>query len=783
MVASYISWTRLRKTPTAHTLSPGVLQLNPRATNQSQAGTGFLSEAGGQRVYIRQRWADSWTLQPNLYCEQVTWSLLPSMPTASLVYYYGRIMPQGSLGYVTHQKVDLRGYYVKIEIECSDGNLVWYGFIDEQNDERGGTSVVSTGTGKQTFVCYSMVQMLEHTYMTSSKWWDQPNTTLRTSGSSITFNAKGMPNRTSAIPSAASSYVFVPRAPKNRLAGANKPWNDASYWSSADILDYVENYLAPQDSTGAVKIPIAFVDADATSAVPDWDRPTIQTEGRSVLSLINQIVNPARLMQISVTVNEATTPNTVTMNIHSLSATVLTLPNGETHPANKYPLTITSDGAHDTNTSIRASTTRLSHQVIVKGAKRESCLTAQIAKSGTEKIFAEGWTSAQESEYNTAASTQSGYNALTTTDKRQWDAMYRAKDSLDDVFKTFVIYPKWNGYSISGIGAIGWVFAEKNPTYDPNAFLPDPDAYEWNQYYPYWQEINISPNLPFKIGFDYSGFDNPGEADDGEAGYRTPYVIFKRPGSQPEEYLQAEKMSNGEDPSFSVGVGITKEGQGITLDVLGTHQHSIAATRFTALPADQEVGDWDYLDAYLTVSLTEDRYAEGRYPADADLSSSVDVIRQRVIYAGDGYKLARVLPETIVDVDNNGFPIRTKPGLTTSGEFLQDDTPKLKTLARLAGAWYLVDRKVFTLRSARPSAKIFVGQLLTQADNETIQTVVSQIAINTPIGEGGPAQAVSYELQTALGEVDPLQFIPDSNQRRRGRRMRRTGGGRATRAR
>lgn len=701
-------------------------------------GTSSLSFAGVQRVYTRQRWADSWTLQSNIWCEEATWSLLPAMPSASFILRYGRVLPHGSSSWTTQAKLAIGGYYIKAEFDCEDGTIIWVGFIDQLADEQGGiTSSVPYGT--QRFVALSMAQVLAYEYMTRSKWDDEPNTTLRWSGSAIAFNQGGKPNRTfNDNADGAETYVFCPTVPKNWTA--DSPWTKAKFWSSRDIASYLMKYAVPTDADDD---PLITFRIDNITAIPDWDRPTIETEGKSVLSILEELVNASKLLQFSVKIDETTTPDTVVFTVHSLASTALTLADSNTHPANSDTLTIVTTAAQDTNVSTQYSVTSFSNQVVVKGAKRETCFTAAIAKSG--EAFLPGWKEVEEDAYNDAATGEAGYSGLTTTQKKHVNQIVRSKHKLNDVFKTFVLNPYWD------------FFVDFEQVFT---------AIGGGRYYPWWNAITVLPSLPFKEGLPYDTTVITEDDHQATVEYRPPYVLFKRPGTS--QYLQAEKMADGVDPKFSVSVGLAKFNNGITLDVYGQHQHAIAKTDFVAADVDTEsIGDFDYIDAKLTVSLSDDRFAEYAYPLDADLPTTVDAIRRKIYYAGESYKrIAVISGSTIVDVDNTGATEAIDSGnltLSDSVYTLVDDTGKLESIGKVAAAWYLVPRQIMRLSTARPSALAFVGQLVTNLNTgtghaATINTVISEIRLQTP--QSDRSEPVHFSIVTAMGELDPLQFVP-----------------------
>lgn len=697
-------------------------------------GSSALTFAGVQRVYTRQRWANSWTLQPNIWCEEASWSLLPAMPSASFVLRYGRVLPHGSTNWATQAKLAIGGYYIKVEFDCADGTISWIGFIDQLADEQGGI-VAGVATGTQHFVALSMAQVLAYEFVTRSRWFDEPNSLARWSGSAIAFNQDGRPNRSnSETPAGGTVPIFSPAAPRN---WTGLPWSTPKYWSSRKIVSYLIEHATPRDSSDAKLIPFRV---DNIEAIPDWDRPVIETEGKSVLSVLEEIVNASRLLQLSQTIDPAT-PNVVVLKVHSLSSAALALPGSNTHPANADPVEFVTVAAQDTNILVQGSVTSLVHQVVVKGAKRETCFTGYIAN--TAEAFTKGWNTVQEAAYNAAASGEAGYGAASTTQQRHLNQIVRSRHKLNDVFRTFVLNPAW-----SFLVNTDQVFADEDD----------------NRYYPWWNDITVAPYLPLKEGIQYELADVSEDDHRATVEYRPIYVLFKRPDAA--QYLQAEKMADGIDPKFSVSVGLAKYNNGITLDVSGSHQHAIGFADFDPLPVDSDsLGEFDYLDAEITVSLTEDRFAEYQYPDT--LSATADAIRKKVFYVGAAYKNVRMLAGTVVDVDNAGTVEAVHSTNIDSGgtgtNTLVDDTPKLESIGQIASDWYLVTRQILRLTTPRPTAAAFVGQLVQRVNYgteqaATINTVISEIRLHSP--QSDRSAPVNFAITTAMGELDPLQFLP-----------------------
>lgn len=698
--------------------------------------TNSITNSTTQAVYIRRRWSDPWSYQSNLWAVERVWSLLPSAPTATLTLDYGPILPHGGTSFGVQTKLDIAGWYVKIIDTCADGLLTWAGFIDEVGDDQGGmigTGPSAIASGRQTFVAYSMAQLLAHEIVTRARWAAASED--RWAGCAGTFNENGKGNK---------SFSTVTGEAVFHSGHLTEDYGD--FWSSRDIATYLLKFAKPVNSADEEKIKFRI---DNLTLIPNWDKPTIECEGRSVLQLLNEVVNPGRMLQMSSLLDESTTPNTVVLKVHSLASTSISLPNGETHTANAETVSLATTLAHDTNVVVQGSVTSRADQIVVRGDRRETCGTFQITTDASAtQILQEMFSSTVVTAYQNAASASTGYSGLTSTEKKRRNAIARNRKSVEDCYRVFTINSD-SDMTVSG----GFVFEKDDAT----------------RYYPWWSEVQFNQKLPFKRGIDYSGTAISGNTHDDKKkpeDYRPPLVMFKRPSSSPANYLQCDRMAAVDgDPSFAASVGVEYNQLAFTLEVQGAEQHAIAHGRFTALADDKttaEYGSWDYRDAKCTISIREDRFVEGRYPLDTQLATNLDMIRRKVIYAGPSYKLVRVINGTAVDVATDG----TLSTTTAAGK-IRDDVGKLDAIAKLAASWWLTARKVLRLSSARPSASVFVGQMVVYinpgtAHADTINTVISEVRLSTPLGEGGASQPATFTLTTAMGELDALAFAPQS---------------------
>lgn len=746
-----------------------------------------VSYAGVQEVAVRQRWANwdgsnfvesAWTVIDDLHCESLQWSLLPSMPTARLVFYYGNVTPHGTFVPTSRTKLAIDGYYVRIRYTTSDGVLSWYGFIDEIGDEEQGEEA-GVLTGKQTFQCYGLPQILAHRFITHSfhfaEYIDATpalESNLRVSGSGLTFNQAGKPNRTATLRNVYAppptdqitlpAHVFAPYTDELRVQRASrsngKIWDDPKYWSSRDILEYLQAYMMPVDRNGRQVIPFEFTGLDV---VPNWDQPTIESEGRTILSLVQQLVDPGRLMQISTSVDDSVVPNKVNLDISSTSDSLLNLPNGQTHPASTNTLTLTTRAAHDTSVAYQRSTTSIVNQVVVKGAKRQAVATVQISPQDqppvseiTDFELTENWSEANENAYEAGFSGDATYDALSSQQQIAANSRVRGTAELENVFKSFVINP----YSHK-------LFDPANATPlipQDNVNFGLPAAYDFVEQVPYFNALQLMSVLPLRKGHNYGGATPV--VDDRAAEFMRPIVCMKDPADT--KYLRGSTMSNGVDPKFSVGSGVDDNGRALVLNVLGQPQHSIAASRFDALQADLSQGNvtWDYTEAQITIALQDDRYAESYLPETTAALADVDVIRQKLFYVGAAYQKIFMPDQTVVGIDDQGALVQSQDGLTDSEDYFRNNQDELDSLATIAAQWWLTPRQTLRLVSARPSAAVEVGQVLQTCDGNAVNTIVSQVSISSPlsVSEGGVGapQPVSYQITTAAAERNPIAFAP-----------------------
>lgn len=747
-----------------------------KIANWNLYGTDGLSPTA-QRVYTRALWshhqdpndpgtvvADDWVLQPNLWCERVNWALLPTIGSASFVHYFGFQHPHSAVrtDIAYFDRLNVLGHWVKVEFDCSDLTITWYGQIEEEAEEQGGLVSqigLTERSGRQTFVATSMAQVFNKQIIDNSMWLGHDNEHRR-AGIGIPFNQKGRPNRTISVQSPYGHHCFMPTAPRNR-------WNEqfpdeAQWWSSRDIFQYTVLYHRPRDRyfssffagtpTGMTRYALPGrmpVVIENLHKIPNWDRPTIQTEGRSVLSVMNQIVGTTGLLQTEVDVNEVEDgPDEIVVRVHSLAPVDIDLPNGQTFPRGDFELEIEADRP-DTHIVIQRSLSSSRNSITVKGARAQTILTGEVTTDGTaqsEDFLGEGWSTSDETAYNDGNPTGEDINEIVANNSKA-----RKTTSTARVYKTFIVMPNWDYLDANG----------------DNVFLEYPNAEDVNEallykHIPYYNEMKVQVVLPLREGEDYGSIVMP--TDDPNLEYRKPYVLLEDPFDSGFEfhYVETEKMSDGALGYFSARSSVWNDGMGLNLDVLGGNQHVIAASRFVPNLGDDplELVAWDYMTGLFTLALMDDRHAEAQL-VDPDVVNHIaDHVTMKNIYTGDELRQIRMMDQTVVDVMSSGAAVKTRDEITDGRKFIRDDYQTLLSLATIAAIWHASQKTVLRLSSALPLSTPRLGDLVVTCNTNAIYETITQISINHPLGLNLQVGSLTYTLETARGEADIIQFAP-----------------------
>jgi hypothetical protein len=461
-------------------------------------------------------------------------------------------------------------------------------------------------------------------------------------------------------------------------------------------------------------------------------------------------------------VDESATPATVYLVPFTFAGSLIdfSLPEVDNIPQNTSKIAIIADEDEITSVSVRTVDFLKVDRVIARGARR----TTTCTMFHTADRFEAAWTSADETTYEAGASGVTGYSGWDAQKKQLRNQEVRTQEALRKVYSWFQIPDDWNN-------KVG-LYSSGTLTYD--AFTDDVGS-PVDQYA---RGISVLPFLPLYEGVDYSGTKvSDGTFDDPDVyAYRRPFCLFKRPtdgrwviGERMSQLAEGDcdPTSDGNNTRWSAYVRTQPDTKIVEVHVTGEPQHVIAQTDFTPLAADRDVGDYDYKDREMLVTLTlqENRYAEGSYPAaGASDTTLIDAQRGLVIWAGDEFRQDYVADGTVVDVDNDGVP-----EIVAINGFVRDDTQRLDIIARLAYEWYARTRSVLTLATRRLTADVSVGDFVVSSGDSAIAGNTHYVEINSPITQitirnprmpEGSLETPTMTLITSAGEMDAVTLVP-----------------------
>lgn len=757
-------------------------------------------------VYLRQRWTDDWTAEPNLFCNWFNFTASPTISSAEFEWRYGEGLRQADEAFGQVERLDRLGWWAKVELvpaavelehnpdgtwtashigeeitgtreECfawlrTEGLLiVWVGMIAEDGDSPEGALNFSPA-GVQKLLAYGPEFLLERQTIATSYFLDgsdekrihrgltfNDTNRVRPSGGVDKRSGDDRPGNRSAVRGGGNTYLF-----------AGDPATAAG-WSSLDIADYLLGYQVPRDEDYEQIVPI-FLDADTSlDYLPSWDRPAIDQHGRTLREALNELMDRRRMLGYELRYELVEEVEMFRLYVFSFADEEIVLEEGKKFAANADQVSLDFDAAVEAaDCHLKESATNQYDQVIASGARIVCCGTI----AGRDLTLAKHWTDDQAQAYNAAASGADDYADLEQFDKDDRNKAVRASEELRRVFSYFGLPDDWDGTVGDGENAEGIV-----PLLDESLVDFAAADVAW-----YPGELRFLDRLPLKTDHDYSGSKIADDlvADNTPPGrswhYRDVFALLKLPpgpdgtprsgGTRYAEVTRladgclAEIYGDGAGTDFSCSVRPQPDGPGVIIRVHGgVGQHEIAGDDFVSLDEDTDPpGTFDWRDNLIvTFAMEADIHVEALYPAelpdglDAAKILRIDASRSATnpeAVAGLHY----VAPGTVVGLDD-GKLVRT-----TSGGLVRDDRPLLERIARAAYEWYGRRRQALTIAYRRVCGEFRVGQLIAEIGSgetaEPVRSVVTEVRYDLARGENETHRTT---IQTQWAELDVLRLL------------------------
>lgn len=705
------------------------------------------------RVWTRTAWADAWTLRSDLFPLEAQFTLAPEPNTATLYRRYGYVQNPGSVNFTTQTAETARGYWVLIEYPDDDGGApyYWLGYAESPIDSnhhpaRDGLPAC----GEQTIPCFGMLEVLRWALIESTVHVDPDDDEelVRTMEGSI-FNAGDKGNRHTD-----KATITEDGDTSDSAHGFALPDQaDADWWSTRDIVEHLVAFHLPTPTglTGAIPFTV-----DNLTQLPDWDRPVVETDGRSVGDILDELLSVDRLLVwgVGATATPGTPPTITSILIHpnTTVASALTLPAFGDVPANPDTFTITNTTDGNTRHSVTKDDSEVVDQVVVRGPLEIGVATYRHEDNPDEASADElenDWESVDEVSYeNGGDGVTPGFAALEQYEQREHNERIRRSPDLVNVFRRFRIKSDWDGK------------ANDEDVFTPTPADPDPITFR-----PYLAKCEFLSDLPLFAGVDYTGDPTLVDETTGQDVIGPIVTLLHPKDDKHYQFKQTGRLQIGFRPTNEDAVPFELEidpnnDNGPKIDVLvsGGPNHAIAGPIFIGNDADVDqdlaFGSFHYNTLAATLAMTSGRRPFWKLPADDDFTG--DVKRKKVVtIEHPALQLVHIAVDTVVGFDDDGVPE------TSDGGVLRDPTDVIKSIATVLADHFLNARSRLELRTMRrPTEFQTAGIVTTVSDFGSIDAVIRSITIRTPLDQ--PGIRPTYELIAAKAIADPMQLIvPD----------------------
>jgi len=624
-------------------------------------------------VYIKWTWSAPWCYVDYLYPLQLTWSVAPEMPRATLEFDYGRIKKAGLTTKNLYSPLDLTGCYVKIQ--SNDEFITWAGVITDESTGHHGISAAAKA-GTQIYTAYGLEHLLARAPIDHA---------LIDYGES-THQVDVMP--TFNLRSATGGTVLGNRATA-MIDDDFSFSSDGALWTYFDIIDYIIHEFAPSqiiwtpngeitDLTGPGMYPVIDLNGltvyDALNKLIDRRRGyfwyALYADGDNAVHIQITNIFPANVTAGGITLSK--NPNFTTLDIRTDRQVEVAV----THESKAC--------AYDT--------------VRVVGEPVKSCFTVWFGERGRLEA---GWSEAEETAYKAGVSADlAGYADLTEDKKAEVNDRYRLTDKFPRVYSFFRI-PTDFDWQVINSSFISYHLA--NPTIDESDGSITAVAGNY-----FNANKRILTALPLQEGLDYSvdGYtsQNPSGA---EPSFRPILALIQNADGK--WCLATESDEHG-----VAGAQVRAATREMGVWIKFKPPHRLAANNWANFEPTNHEADYDYTSLALTVCVSTDEHLAVKRTIGWAAESFGDLVI-RVPGAECWY----VAEDTIVGVDPDGELQRIFAGPAV----LRNDAARLNVIADLAQEWYQTDRRALTLKKTPCQNIVSLGYLITEITTGTGETI------------------------------------------------------------
>lgn len=581
--------------------------------------------------------ATPWAFQTDLRVRELTVNA-NKVDTCSLVFQYGRSMKQvgefSHLPYRTVPPIELKGKYIKVPLDPSGqvGLKYWYGYVLEETRERVTDSQGNVVGRAQAFTAVGLEYFLGRVQINSAVLHDGTEI-----GRPLDFNGgdgarflsgdrRLLANMHPAIGSD-GAYCFYD--PRDTTASPQE-------WNATRIARHIVEYHAPKNSAGDPAPCKYVIDPSVANFLDDW-RPTVRVENRTPLEVLNSLMSNRRALQwwgyYSDSAENSPTGEFI-LRVQSHAKTAVALENGGSVAACTLQTELDIDG--DTavgENAVGNEGHRNYDRLRFRGARQTTTCTLGVADGN----LVQGWSSALETLYKSAAVLSDGYGGLGEDAKKKRNDAVRREERFRDVYSLFKIPDNWDGQAGDGKGGV------KSPVF---VNLSSAGTVTGSQQF-FTRGLRVLEHLAIAEG--------GGAPDKNRPEYMPPIVVVKV-ATSPDKWQFVEKLTHSD---YSEGTAVSaainanydvytaQEVPGVRLRSTRA-PHSLAKNHFTGAEPYVAAPELDWETIRATVTLEADTYAEGVWPVSV---GSDRPVQELVIDAGDAYRLDYIVTGTLIDLD------------------------------------------------------------------------------------------------------------------------------------
>ncbi|MEO1529947.1 MAG: hypothetical protein AAFX06_31415, partial [Planctomycetota bacterium] len=541
-------------------------------------------------IWTKVRWADEWTPRPDFTPTQATWKIAPGLDSLTCERDYGfGIRFDGARE--TRARLGRTRLYIlaRFETDVFDQPLDWLGrTLPPVTKYDYPARIGFPRTGTQTIPAVGFLRALQQTPILSTVHEDKPDGTLkRADGSGAVFN----PNSERGNRTLDTSTLEVDGQTTLAAHGfADAHSLTSTHWSTRDIVQHLLTFHVPTKTRAILDagtdIPWTI---GALDALPDWDKPRIETDGQTTAAILDRLLRPSKLLgwRVRPVVTHPTRssnespfdvepPTVESLNVEFFTAarTAIVLPSVGTLPAAVNQHTIDAIADPNTTIDVKEDTRETVSQIRVRGPLEIGVCTL---RHGTGKELTDDWSGDLKTAYDVGGSGEDGYADRTPSEQRRADAAVRDQPKHRPVYSRLKLVEEWDGN------------ADGHPV-----FVQDSEG---STFAPYTASLEFLEKLPLYESITYTG-DATAVDESGGLERIQPIHTLEHPtkGDTRVRVDRIGKLASGNDDSFegmkpfSINVGLESESTdsviGIRLEVSQAPQHAIAGSGFSGTSGD-----------------------------------------------------------------------------------------------------------------------------------------------------------------------------------------------------